>query len=90
MDPKLFLLYFFLYRGIHSQDLIALAEANKDVKTDGTIHWEKFRLMGDCIMMIMKLQQPKHKVVPDQMILTWLADFSILTEEVIPTKRRLA
>ncbi|CAO3595247.1 unnamed protein product [Absidia cylindrospora] len=69
------------YLGIHSQDLIALAEANKDVKTDGTVHWEKFRLMGECIMMIMKLQNPKHKVEPDQMILTWLADFSILTEE---------
>ncbi|ORZ22113.1 ras guanine nucleotide exchange factor domain-containing protein [Absidia repens] len=69
------------YLGIHSQDLIALAEANKDVKTDGTVHWEKFQLMGESIMMIMKLQNSKHKVTPDQMILTWLADFSILTEE---------
>ncbi|KAI8097128.1 ras guanine nucleotide exchange factor domain-containing protein [Halteromyces radiatus] len=69
------------YLGIHSQDLIALTEANKDMKTDGTIHWEKFRLMGDCIMTILKLQQPRHNIKPNEMILSWIADCKIASEE---------
>jgi hypothetical protein len=71
-------------RGIHSQDLIALAEGNKDVRLDGTIHWDKFRLMGECIMAIIKLQQQKHEynITPDPMILAWIAQSQLLTDEV--------
>jgi hypothetical protein len=73
-------------RGIHSQDLIALAEGNKDVRLDGTIHWDKFRLMGECIMAIIKLQQLKHdySITPDPMILVWIAQSQLLTDEVRP------
>ncbi|KAI8339177.1 ras guanine nucleotide exchange factor domain-containing protein [Chlamydoabsidia padenii] len=69
------------YLGIHSQDLIALAEANKDIKKDGTIHWEKFRLMGECITSIIQFQQTKHQLAPNPMILSWIANYHILTED---------
>ncbi|KAI8341900.1 ras guanine nucleotide exchange factor domain-containing protein [Chlamydoabsidia padenii] len=71
------------YLGIHSQDLIALTEANKDMKMDGTIHWDKFRLMGKSIMSITKLQhhQNGYALTPDLTILTWIAQSRILTDE---------
>ncbi|SAM08808.1 hypothetical protein [Absidia glauca] len=74
------------YLGIHSQDLIALAEGNKDVRLDGTIHWDKFRLMGECIMAIIKLQQQKNEysITPDPMVLAWIAQSQLLTDEVRP------
>ncbi|CAO3652165.1 unnamed protein product [Cunninghamella blakesleeana] len=69
------------YLGIHNQDLIALAEANKDVKSDGTIHWEKFKLMGDCIMSVMKYQKHQHHFTPNGMIQKWLSRTVILSDE---------
>ncbi|CAO3651379.1 unnamed protein product [Cunninghamella echinulata] len=70
------------YLGIHNQDLIALAEANKDMKSDGTIHWEKFKLMGDCIVAIVKYQKQKHNYTPNIMIQKWLSRTVILSDEV--------
>ncbi|CAO3593940.1 unnamed protein product [Absidia cylindrospora] len=71
------------YLGILSQDLIALDEANKDMKSDGTIHWDKFRLMGESIMTIIKCQQqrPSYNMMPDKAVLNWIANGSILSEE---------
>ncbi|ORZ23955.1 ras guanine nucleotide exchange factor domain-containing protein [Absidia repens] len=71
------------YLGILSQDLIALDEANKNMKSDGTIHWDKFRLMGDSIMTIIKFQQqrPSDNIMPDKAVLNWIANCRILSEE---------
>ncbi|KAI8639973.1 ras guanine nucleotide exchange factor domain-containing protein [Parasitella parasitica] len=69
------------YLGIHNQDLVSLAEANKDFRADGTIHWEKFRLMGETIMATMKFKYPGYSIEPDSKILTFIADSSILSED---------
>ncbi|ORX55209.1 ras GEF [Hesseltinella vesiculosa] len=69
------------YFGIHSQDLIALAEANKDFKKDSSINWEKFRLMGECILTVMRCQHPKHHIRPNSTFLRWLANYEILGDE---------
>ncbi|KAI9013803.1 ras guanine nucleotide exchange factor domain-containing protein [Phycomyces nitens] len=70
------------YLGIHSQDLVSLSEANKDFKADGTIHWEKFRLMGESIMGMMKFQTPTYqKISPDEKILNFIADSIVMTED---------
>ena len=69
------------YLGIHNQDLVSLAEANKDFRADGTIHWEKFRLMGETIMATMKFKYPRYSIEPDSKILTFIADSYILSED---------
>ncbi|KAL9542105.1 hypothetical protein MBANPS3_008783 [Mucor bainieri] len=69
------------YLGIHNQDLVSLAEANKDFRADGTIHWEKFRLMGETIMATMKFKYPGYSIEPDTQILTFIADSYILSED---------
>lgn len=69
-------------RGIHNQDLLSLAEANKDFRPDGTIHWDKFRLMGDCILAMTKFQQPSYRFQPDAKLLKFIADSEILSEDV--------
>ncbi|KAI7886138.1 ras GEF [Lichtheimia hyalospora FSU 10163] len=69
------------YLGIHNQDLISLAEGNKDFRADGTIHWDKFRLMGECIVAMMKFQCPAYDIEPDGRILRFIADFEILSED---------
>ncbi|KAL0094516.1 ras guanine nucleotide exchange factor domain-containing protein, partial [Phycomyces blakesleeanus] len=70
------------YLGIHNQDLVSLSEANKDFKADGTIHWEKFRLMGESIMGMMKFQSPSYqKISPDEKILNFIADSVVMTED---------
>ncbi|KAL9560606.1 hypothetical protein PS6_000061 [Mucor atramentarius] len=69
------------YLGIHNQDLVSLAEANKDFRADGTIHWEKFRLMGETIMATMKFKYPGYSIEPDTKILTFIADSYILSED---------
>ncbi|KAK4521503.1 uncharacterized protein ATC70_012119 [Mucor velutinosus] len=69
------------YLGIHNQDLVSLAEANKDFRADGTIHWEKFRLMGETIMATMRFKYPGYSIEPDTQILTFIADSYILSED---------
>ncbi|KAF7726579.1 hypothetical protein EC973_008624 [Apophysomyces ossiformis] len=69
------------YLGIHSQDLVSMSEANKDFKADGTIHWEKFRLMGQSIMGMMRFQYPTYDIQPDAKILCLIAEGEVLTEE---------
>ncbi|KAI7870741.1 ras guanine nucleotide exchange factor domain-containing protein [Spinellus fusiger] len=70
------------YLGIHNQDLVSLSEANKDFKTDGTIHWEKFRLMGESIMGMLKFQNTSYQnISPDQKILSFIADSCVMTED---------
>ncbi|KAI9273633.1 ras guanine nucleotide exchange factor domain-containing protein [Sporodiniella umbellata] len=73
------------YLGIHNQDLVSLAEANKDHRIDGTIHWDKFRLMGETIMSIMKFKYQRFNIKPDRKLLLSIADCPILSEEVIKT-----
>ncbi|KAI7897374.1 ras guanine nucleotide exchange factor domain-containing protein [Mucor mucedo] len=69
------------YLGIHTQDLVSLAEANKDFRADGTIHWEKFRLMGETIMATMKFKCPSYTIEPDAKLLAFIADTYILSED---------
>ena len=71
-----------IFSGIHNQDLVSLAEGNKDLRPDGTIHWEKFRLMGECIVAMMKFQCPGYDIEPDGKILHFIADTEILSEDV--------
>ncbi|KAI8380683.1 ras guanine nucleotide exchange factor domain-containing protein [Blakeslea trispora] len=70
------------YLGIHNQDLVSLAEANKDFRADGTVHWEKFRLMGETIMATMKFKHPGYAIEPDAKLLTFIADCYIFSEDV--------
>ncbi|KAG2184491.1 hypothetical protein INT43_000400 [Umbelopsis isabellina] len=70
------------YLGIHNQDLLSLAEANKDFKLDGTIHWEKFRLMGDTILAMIRFQEPKFSIQPDAKILGFIAETELMNEDV--------
>ncbi|KAI9265877.1 ras guanine nucleotide exchange factor domain-containing protein [Helicostylum pulchrum] len=69
------------YLGIHTQDLVSLAEANKDFRADGSIHWEKFRLMGETIMATMKFKCPSYTIEPDAKLLALIADTYILSED---------
>lgn len=59
-----------------------MAEANKDFRADGTIHWEKFRLMGETIMATMKFKCPSYTIEPDAKLLAFIADTYILSEDV--------
>lgn len=38
--------------------------------------------MGECIMATMQFQHPKHQVSPNPMLLNWIANHHILSEEV--------
>ncbi|ORY93391.1 ras guanine nucleotide exchange factor domain-containing protein [Syncephalastrum racemosum] len=67
--------------GIHNQDLLSLAEANRDFRTDGTIHWEKFRLMGESIMVMMKFKTPTYTIQPNGALLQFIAECEILSED---------
>ncbi|KAG1466035.1 hypothetical protein G6F55_000744 [Rhizopus delemar] len=69
------------YLGVHNQDLVSLAEANKDHRIDGTIHWDKFRLMGETIMSIMKFKYEAYAIEPDLKLLSSIADCPLLSEE---------
>jgi hypothetical protein len=69
-------------RGIHNQDLLSLAEANKDFKMDGTIHWEKFRLMGETILAMIRFQEPRFSIQPDARILGFIAETELMNEDV--------
>ncbi|KAI8374367.1 ras guanine nucleotide exchange factor domain-containing protein [Radiomyces spectabilis] len=69
------------YLGIHNQDLVSLSEANKDFKNDGTIHWEKFRLMGETIMGVLRFQYPNYTIQPNHAVLRFVADCEIMTED---------
>lgn len=71
-----------IFRGIHTQDLVSLAEANKDFRPDGTVHWDKYRLMGETIMSIMKFKHPGYTIDPDLPLLLSIADCPILSEDV--------
>lgn len=59
-----------------------MAEANKDFRADGSIHWEKFRLMGETIMATMKFKCPSYTIEPDAKLLALIADTYILSEDV--------
>ena len=61
---------------------MSLAEANKDFRADGTIHWEKFRLMGETIMATMKFKSPSYTIEPDAKLLAFIAETCILSEDV--------
>lgn len=78
----IFFFFLLLKSGIHTQDLVSLAEANKDFKADGSIHWEKFKLMGETIMATMKFKSPSYTIEPDTKLLALIADTYILTEDV--------
>ncbi|KAI9321273.1 ras guanine nucleotide exchange factor domain-containing protein [Dichotomocladium elegans] len=69
------------YLGIHNQDLVSLAEGNKDFRADGTVHWDKFRLMGECLVNMLKFQCPAYDIEPDGRILRFIADSEILSED---------
>lgn len=63
--------------------MVSLAEANKDHRIDGTIHWDKFRLMGETIMSIMKFKYEAYAIEPDLKLLSSIADCPLLSEEVM-------
>lgn len=76
------LIHFHVYRGIHQQDLVSLGEANKDHKTDGKVHWKKFRLMGESILEMVRFQYPTYLLEPNPFILYFIGHQSIPTEDV--------
>ncbi|RUS14312.1 ras guanine nucleotide exchange factor domain-containing protein, partial [Endogone sp. FLAS-F59071] len=45
-----------LVAGIHLQDLLSLVEGNRDFRSDGAVHWDKFRLMGETIINLRQFQ----------------------------------
>lgn len=61
---------------------MSIVEANKDFRADGTIHWEKFKLMGETIMATLKFKYPGYSIEPNSKLLTFIADSYILSEEV--------
>jgi hypothetical protein len=74
-----------LNRGIHQQDLVSLGEANKDHKMDGKVHWKKFRLMGECILEMIRFQYPAYtSLVPEPTLLYFIGHQSTAatTEDV--------
>ncbi|OZJ04885.1 hypothetical protein BZG36_02509 [Bifiguratus adelaidae] len=69
------------YLGVHFQDLLSLAEANKDFRLDGSVHWQKFKLMGECIDGMMRFQIKGYDVVPDPQIIKVIMSRDVYTEE---------
>lgn len=67
---------------MHHQDLISIDEANKDFRQDGSIHWNKFKLMGKTIMLMMKFKYVAYPIEPDFKLLSFIADYPILSDEV--------
>ncbi|RCH93931.1 hypothetical protein CU097_005316 [Rhizopus azygosporus] len=71
------------YLGIHQQDLVSLCEANKDHKTNGKIHWQKFRLIGQSINEVMtRFESMNGRIKPNPFILYFIGnELEILTED---------
>ncbi|KAG1174320.1 hypothetical protein G6F70_000897 [Rhizopus microsporus] len=69
--------------GIHQQDLVSLCEANKDHKTNGKIHWQKFRLIGQSINEVMtRFESMNGRIKPNPFILYFIGnELEILTED---------
>jgi hypothetical protein len=65
---------------------VSLGEANKDHKTDGKVHWKKFRLMGESILEMTRFQYPTTPclllVEPNPYLLYFIGHESIPTEDV--------
>ncbi|KAI9281645.1 ras guanine nucleotide exchange factor domain-containing protein [Sporodiniella umbellata] len=71
------------YLGVHQQDLVSLAEANKDHRINGRIHWQKFLLIGNSILDVLQFQNKRHDwILPDPFVLYFIKhELQILTED---------
>ncbi|KAG2229907.1 hypothetical protein INT48_008282 [Thamnidium elegans] len=77
------------YLGIHQQDLVSLGEANKDHKMDGKVHWNKFRLMGESILEMMRFQYPTyHLLESNPFLLYFIGHQTVSTEDELYEKSK--
>ncbi|GAA5812773.1 hypothetical protein MFLAVUS_006231 [Mucor flavus] len=77
------------YLGIHQQDLVSLGEANKDHKMDGKVHWDKFRLMGESILEMMRFQYPTyHLLESNPFLLYFIGHQTVSTEDELYEKSK--
>ncbi|KAF9277375.1 hypothetical protein BGZ68_009334, partial [Mortierella alpina] len=75
------------YLGVHLADLLSISEGNKDVRQDGTLHWQKFVLMTDVISMVLAFQQePGYRIKPDPFISKVITDTHVLDDEEMYSK----
>ncbi|CAO3638880.1 unnamed protein product [Cunninghamella blakesleeana] len=69
------------YLWLHRQDLVILAETKRDITSSGTVHWEKFRMMGEAIFKITQNLSCTSTIQPNTYILQFLSDTDLLNEE---------
>ncbi|KAF9104999.1 hypothetical protein BGX27_009851 [Mortierella sp. AM989] len=79
------------YLGVHLADLLSISEGNKDFRQDGsTLHWQKFVLMTDVIMMVMSFQQQQepycYRIQPDPNVTRMILDMNVLDDEALYLK----
>ncbi|KAF9170438.1 hypothetical protein BGX20_008970, partial [Mortierella sp. AD010] len=74
------------YLGVHLGDLLSISEGNRDLRQDGTIHWQKFCLLTDVISMVMQFQSEPYVIQPDPFISRVITDTHVLDDEELYTK----
>ncbi|CAO3606988.1 unnamed protein product [Cunninghamella echinulata] len=74
------------YLWLHRQDLVILAETKRDITSSGTVHWEKFRTMGEAIFKITQNLSCTSTIQPNNYILQFLSDTDLLNEEELQHK----
>ncbi|KAG0000747.1 hypothetical protein BGZ80_007692 [Entomortierella chlamydospora] len=74
------------YLGVHLGDLLSISEGNRDLRQDGTIHWQKFCLLTDVISMVMQFQSESYVIQPDPFISRVITDTHVLDDEELYTK----
>ncbi|CAJ0919894.1 10650_t:CDS:2 [Entrophospora sp. SA101] len=74
------------YLGIHLQDLLSIGEGNKNYQDDGKIHWNKFSLMGDIIIMMRKFQKSSYNLKSNKFIEYFINDMPMLSDDDLYNK----
>ncbi|KAF9099228.1 hypothetical protein BGX23_003463 [Mortierella sp. AD031] len=74
------------YLGVHLGDLLSISEGNRDLRQDGSIHWQKFCLLTEVISTVMHFQSEPYMIQPDPFISRAITDTHVLDDEEMYTK----
>ncbi|KAG0005470.1 hypothetical protein BGZ65_011042 [Modicella reniformis] len=74
------------YLGVHLADLLSISEGNRDLRPDGTVHWQKICLLTEVISTVMQFQSTPYMIQPDPFISRMITDTHVLDDEQLYTK----
>lgn len=71
------------YLGVHLQDILSISDGNPSKRaSDGMVHWKKFSLMDEAVMVIVKCQQYERVTRPNAAVERLIMDVPVMDEEV--------